>query len=388
MINNIIFLINSLSSGGAEKVLSVIVNELVNQGYKVEIIFLEKNEFYKLDNRVKKTYLSDFNGDESSIKKLLYIPVLAWRLKRYIKQNNISLIQSHIFRANYVNVLAKLFGSNHIVQVVTAGRISRYKELGFNGKINIWLIKYLYSKADLIISKAQGMQEDMQKLFNFNNKQIVINNPYDIKKIVALSKEDITDFVFDKNKRYLVSVGRLIPLKRNNELINSLQYLANNIEVLFIGDGNQKDYLIDLTKQLNLEKRVHFLGQVDNPYKYMVKSDSFVSCSESEGFPNVLVEAIICGVPVVSSDCVSGPREILAPDTDINKQLKKGENIELAKYGVLYPVGDVENLTKAIKLLVKNKNLKEKYSQFGLKRANDFSVEKIIEKYKKVLLNG
>jgi len=362
------FLINSLSSGGAEKVLSVISNELINQGYKVEIIFLEKNEFYKLDDRVKKTYLSNFNGGESSIKKLLYIPILAWRLKRYIKQNNISLIQSHIFRANYVNVLAKLFGSCHKAQVVTAGRVSRYKELGFNGKINLWLIKHLYSKADLIISKAQGMQEDMQKLFKFNNKQIVINNPYHIKKIVALSQEDITDFVFDKNKRYLVSVGRLIFLKRNNELINALQYLDDDIEVLFIGDGNQKDYLMDLTKQLNLEKRVHFLGQVDNPYKYMAKSDIFVSCSESEGFPNVLVEAMICGAPVVSSDCVSGPREIL------------GDN----EYGLLFDVGDSKMMIKHIQSLLHNNDRRRAYIEKATKRANYFS----IEKYKKVLLNG
>jgi N-acetylgalactosamine-N,N'-diacetylbacillosaminyl-diphospho-undecaprenol 4-alpha-N-acetylgalactosaminyltransferase len=337
-LNKVTFLINSLSSGGAEKVLSVLANELVKQTFQVEIIFLEKNEFYKLDDRVKKTYLSDFNGKESGLKKLLYIPILAWKLKKYIKQNNINLIQSHIYRANYVNVLAKIFGTNHKTQIVNAGRISRYKELGLIGKINLWLIKWLYAKADLIILKSKGMQEDMQNLFKFKNKQIVINNPYDIKKIQKLALEKFDDFMFDKSKKYLISVGRLIKLKRNSDLIEILPNLNENIEIIFLGDGEEKENLVSLAKSLKVAKRVHFLGRVKNPYKYMAKSDIFVSCSESEGFPNVLVEAMICGIPVISSDCISGPMEIL------------GDN----EYGLLFDVGDKNKLLENIKLLLNN----------------------------------
>ena len=363
------FLINSFSSGGAEKALSVIIKELVIQNYQVEIIFLEKNEFYSLPKEVKKTYLSNFNGKESGIKKLLYIPILAWRLKKYVKNNNIKLIQSHIFRANYVNVLAKLFGAKHKVEVVTAGRISRYKELGLNGKLNLWLIKNLYAKADVIISKAQGMQKDMQKLFAFKNKQIVINNPYDIKYIELLSQEKVDEFVFHKDKKYLVSVGRLIALKRNHELIEILVNLSDNVEIIFLGDGNEKDNLIELSKKFNVENRVHFLGQVKNPYKYMSKSDIFVSCSESEGFPNVLVEAMICQVPVISSDCISGPREIL------------GDN----KYGLLFDVGDKNKLKQHIEYILNNEDFRIDLTKKAKQRSYDFSLEKIIEKYKKVL---
>ena len=119
--------------------------------------------------------------------------------------------------------------------------------------------------------------------------------------------------------------------------------LNENIEIIFLGDGEEKENLVSLAKSLKVAKRVHFLGRVKNPYKYMAKSDIFVSCSESEGFPNVLVEAMICGIPVISSDCISGPMEIL------------GDN----EYGLLFDVGDKNKLLENIKLLLNNKELKE-----------------------------
>ncbi len=366
----ITFLINSLSSGGAEKVLSVLANELIKK-HEVEIIFLEKNGFYNLNSRVKKIYLSNFDGSESTFRKLLYIPIFAWKLKKYIKKNNIKLIQSHIFRANYVNVLAKLLGANHKTQLVTAGRVSKYKELALNGKINLFLIKYLYKRADLLISKSQGMKEDIQNLFNFNVPHIVINNPYDIENIERLANEEVADFKFDKNKKYLISVGRLIALKRNHELIEILVKLPENVEVIFLGDGDQKEFLQNLVKKLDLKNRVHFLGQVQNPYKYIAKSNIFVNCSESEGFPNVLVESMICRTVVVSSDCVSGPREIL------------GNN----NYGLLFDVGDKEKLLNNINLLLNNDDLRQRYIKKAKQRSYDFSLEKIIQKYKKVLFD-
>lgn len=372
--NKVTFLINSLSTSGAEKVLSVIVTELVKQKYKVEVIFLEKNEFYSLPNEVKKTYLSSFNGSESGIKKLFYIPVLAFRLKKYIQKNNIKLIQSHFYRSNYINVIAKILGAKHVVQIVNAGRISRYLEQGILGKINLFLIKKLYGHADLIILKAKGMQEDMQNLFQFKNQQIVINNPFDIEQIKILMEEKISDFHFDKSKKYLISVGRLIPLKRNHEIIENLPRLPKNCEIIFLDSVPEKQRLLEIARKLHLEKSVHFLGQVTNPYKYLAKSDIFVSCSESEGFPNVLVEAMICGTPIVSSDCVSGPRKILAPN-------KENE------FGFLFNVGDTDKMVEHINFLLNNPKIREQYIINAKLRANDFSLKNIIDKYKKVLEN-
>ena len=93
----------------------------------------------------------------------------------------------------------------------------------------------------------------------------------------------------------------------------------------------------------------------------------------------------MCEVPSISSDCLSGPREILAPNTDINKQLHIGDGFEIAKYGILYPVKDIKALQNAIEYLLENKELYKEYKNKSIERANDFSIYKIIDKYKEVI---
>jgi glycosyltransferase involved in cell wall biosynthesis len=373
-------LINSLFNGGAEKVVSILLNELAkNNAGNIELICIKRNDFYEIDKRIKITYLTDSIEKENGIKKLIYLPILALKLKKYIKENDITLVQSHIYRANYVNVLSKMFGAGHNAQVVNTGQIGRYKQEGLLGKVNLFLIKYLYPRADLIICKSYGMLDDMQKIFSFSNQKIVINNPYDIDKIESLSNEKADDFEFDTNKKYIVAVGRLIKLKRSEDLLITLSKLPTSIEVLFLGDGEEKENLISFSKVLGIDNRCHFFGRVSNPYKYMSKCDFFVSCSETEGFPNVLVEAMICGLPVISSDCISGPREILAPNTNIESQLK--DNFELAGYGILFPVSKVETIIEAINILNKDDKMRINYIGKGQIRSKDFSLDKIVKKY-------
>ena len=379
----ITLLINSLTSGGAEKVLSLLITELNRQHYEVTLISIEKESFYMVPDGVERLYLSSLKTDDSAIKKLLYLPLLAWRLKRYIKESGVTLIQSHMYRANYINILAKIFGAKHTVQVVEVTNINSFKLPLLTKKINLKLIEWLYPHIDLIVFLAERMKLDFFQHLPLDKPFAVINNPYDIEKIERLCGEEIDNFSFEDEKRYLVTVGRLDRQKNQQGIIEILNELDSSVELLVVGDGVLKEDLERKVDELNLKDRVHLLGNQRNPFKYIRHSDIFILNSREEGFPNVLVEAMLCGTAVISTDCISGPREILAPKSDILFQLKEG--YEEAENGLLTPVDDGESLVQAINRLLSDPLLKEAYEVKAKEDAKNYSLEKIIEKYKDVL---
>lgn len=376
--------INSLTLGGAERVLAVIASELSQHNIEVNLLCIEKDNVYELPKDVKVTYLSNLNKYDSSLKKLLYLPILGYRLKKHIKEHNITLIQSHIYRANFTNILAKFFGAKHEVQVVEVTSISNLKEGSFSKKINFLLIKLLYRFTDKIIFISERMREEFLKNLPFVKHHQIIHNPHDIKKIQSLSKENnFGDFVFNSTKKYLVTVGRLSSEKRITTILDSLTKLNKNVELIIIGDGTEEINLRKYSKELKITHRVHFLGRQSNPFQFLAKADIFVLASEGEGFPNVVIEAMACSLPVISTDCISGPREILAPDSDINFQLE--DDIEVAGNGILFPIGDNDALTQAINHLLNDEEQYALYQKNGLQKSKTYDLDNIINKYKEVL---
>ncbi len=383
MKQHVTLFINSLTSGGAERVLSVIITELIRQNIAVTLLCIEKDNIYTLPKEVNIIYLSKLTKHDSNIKKFLYLPYLALKLKKYIKENHTPLIQSHIYRANFTNLLAKVFGAKHKVEVVEVISINHFKNKSLSAKINLKLIKLLYKYADLVIFKAQRMKEEFLKEVPNIKNYTVINNPYNIEKIEHLAHETVDDFTFNPDRKYLINVGRLSSQKKQITLIETVAKLNDNIELIIIGEGEEQQILEDAIVKYKLKNRVHLLGRKDNPFKYIAQADIFVLASSGEGFPNVIVEAMITATPIISTDCISGPREILAPTTDINFQLQK--DIEIAENGILYPIGDNSALIKAINTMFTNRELEENYKKRGPLKAKEYSLERIITQYKESL---
>ncbi|MFX4243137.1 glycosyltransferase [Aliarcobacter butzleri] len=364
---NILIFCATMQKGGAERVISLLLKELDNErNIKVYFMMMEYGIEYDLPKYITPIILS--NSKKSGVKKLLELPFIAMKLKKYIKENNINIVMSFLYRPNYINILAKIFGSSHKSIINIRSTTSRYKNEGLLGKINLFLINNLFDKADLIISNSKGVDEDLKSIMNITTNTKVIYNPVDIKYIN--SKKDIcedVDFDFKEDKKYVISVGRLIPLKRNIDLIKAffeLQKEDDNLEVLFLGDGILKNDLINECVKLNIENKVHFLGNVKNPFYYLSRSNLFVMTSETEGFPNVLIEAMVCGLPVISSDCKSGPKEIL----------------ENGQFGLLYTVGNIFELIDKMKIYLYSNNF-DFIIKKNKSRLNDFTIEKKINEF-------
>jgi N-acetylgalactosamine-N,N'-diacetylbacillosaminyl-diphospho-undecaprenol 4-alpha-N-acetylgalactosaminyltransferase len=177
-----------------------------------------------------------------------------------------------------------------------------------------------------------------------------------------------------------INVGAFRKEKNHKNLIEAFNKIRHlNVRLFLLGHRFLKDELILKVKKLQLESQIIFLDFDTNPFKYLSKCNCFVLSSDFEGFPNALLEAMVCGLPVISTDCLSGPREILAPDTDPVATVK--DHIEITEYGILVPVKNSELLAEAMELIVKDKELHAKLRQKARERSLDFESGKIIEQY-------
>ncbi|HIQ50620.1 MAG TPA: glycosyltransferase, partial [Nautiliaceae bacterium] len=183
-----------------------------------------------------------------------------------------------------------------------------------------------------------------------------------------------------KNRFTFITIGRLESQKNHKLLINAIKNINANLWI--IGDGHLKKELEDMIKNLKLQDKVKLLGRQSNPYKFLAKADAFVFSSNYEGFPNVLLEALACELPIISTDCKSGPREILAPNSDFTKQTT---DIEIAEFGILVPVGDVKRMADAMKIIIEDENLRNRLRKKALNRAKDFEVDKIIKEWEEII---
>lgn len=365
-------LIYSLACGGAERVVSILLNELKDK-FDITLVLMNNTIIYDISKNQKIVYLEKSDPYESGLIKFLKLPFLGFRYKNICKKNNIDISLSFMNRPNYINIIASLFDNKVKTIISERAMPSLQHKTGLQGFINRVLIKTLYPKADIVVANSIGNSIDLQNNFNVNKLKI-INNP--INRIIKQKVKKNDTFTF-------ITIGRLDKGKNHQLIIEAMQNIDANLYI--IGDGELKNQLTAQIEKLNLKNKVFLLGEQNDPFKYLLKSDCFIFSSNHEGFPNVLLEALSCELPIISTDCQSGPREILAPNSNINYQLKN--NIEIAEYGILTPINHIDSLFKAMDKIMNDKNLLNDYKKKSKDRIKDFDKNKIINHYEKVINN-
>ncbi len=371
---NISIFIYSMGKGGAEKIVSTILFDLVKY-FKVHLVLLSNEIVYEIPIDVKVTNLSVVSSN--GFVKLLSVPINAYKYKKFCQKNKIKTSLSLLTQPNFISLLSKLLGNSAktIISEHTVLSNWRSKEVLYS-MFHKFFVKKLYSIADSIVVVSKYIQYDLINNYNIRKTRIdVIYNPHDLSSIDRLKMLPILDNNFISfSSRVIISAGTLESRKGFYELIKAFSLLEySDLNLLIMGDGPEKESLQKLVSDLNLTKRVFLLGFVDNPYQYFKNSDIFVLASHVEGLPNVIIEALACGCAVISTDCISGPREILSPGTDYPaKELTEFEDVE---YGILTPVDNIHELKLAMDSLIKNDSKLVKYKNKSLTRAYDFDLK-------------
>ena len=378
-------LVNSLAGGGAERVALTLLEELKKKGLEILLICIEKEQSYEVPEGTQVLYLTDFQKLHNPVIKMFWVFLSAFRLSKLIKKYNIEYVQSHLIRSNFINTAAKYFGAKHKAQLVTHLALDFSEGNFLMRKIRKRLYSWLYRKADEVVSISEVMRRDLEKsmkLAENNVPHLVIHNPHDLRKIQEMARSEIADFDFDPNKKYLISAGRLLKHKRVEVAIQALSVARDmhpDLELIILGEGKDKDSFRQVSEKLKMQPHVHFLGHSPNPFAYIARSDIFLLSSEREGLPNIIIESLACSTPVISSDCATGPREILSPDSDFSIQLK--DEISYSKYGVLYPVGRADLLAESIDRLLSDTPLRQRYQAAGPCYVQNFAKEVIAGQY-------
>jgi glycosyltransferase involved in cell wall biosynthesis len=327
------FLLPSLGGGGAEKVVVNLVNELCKDE-KIAVDLVLGNavgDYIELVNN--KVNIIDLEAPR------MYKSTL--KLKNYLKKNSPDILISGI---DYVNVIAllarKLSGVKTKIFVTEHNTLSQIMKNNKSIKTSILVnaMKIFYKEADKIIAVSHGVATDLSDILGLKKDAIqVIYNPVINENIIKKSYEEVSHNWLnntDSQSQVLLAIGRLTQQKDFLTLIEAFNLLKddNNAKLIILGEGEMRNTLQSKIDSLNLTDRIVLQGFSDNPYAFMRKIDLFVLSSKWEGLPTVLIEALACGAQVVSTDCKSGPREIL----------------NNGQFGSLVPVGDIEGLATEI----------------------------------------
>jgi glycosyltransferase involved in cell wall biosynthesis len=231
------------------------------------------------------------------------------------------------------------------------------------------LARYFYRWADDIVAVSEGVADDLTQVLKVPNERVrVIYNPIVTPELMAKAQAALDHPWFRLGEPpVILAVGRLTEQKDLPTLIRTFAHVQRSrpVRLLILGEGELRHDLEALVKQLHLEHVVSLPGAVMNPYPYMVRASLLVLSSRWEGLPGVLIEALYCGVPIVSTDCPSGPREILAD----------------GRYGQLVAVGDIAALAQAIEAALDGKAARPPRESW-----RPFQLETVVNQYLDVLL--
>ncbi len=321
-----VFVLKNLSGGGAEKAIIKTINLLMAGGHECILVMLESTSLYEIGQKIPVELLY---GGKGFGRGWLAKRILAFKLKSLLNRLKPNVVISTLPFADEVTALSQ--PENHWCRV--ANNLSvEINQLSFSNEKKALRRLRRYQKiygTRPLIAVSQGVADDLRHgMISSKSRIEVIHNPFNQTSLISKSQELIDTPTV---KPFILYVGRFAPQKRPDLLLDAFLQIDERFDLIMLTPAHED--LLKMIKDRGLDFRVHVMGFQKNPYAWMARANLLVLTSDREGLPNVLIEALLCGTPVVSTDCPSGPAEVLG---DICPQS-------------LVPCGDLDRLIHTIR---------------------------------------
>ena len=366
----ILFIINSLEGGGAERVMCLVAAAIAEaeKHWRVALVTLDQAcDNYALSERVTRIQL---NAGGSLLWSMI-------ALRRLLRLERPDIMVSFLTRSNCAAIAcSRLVGIPCVVseRVHTTSHLSSHRVR----RLKKALIRCLYPYADRVIAVSEGIRDDLVAHYGVAATRVVtIHNPVDAERI---RRAALTTPSVDLPHDFIVAVGRLVPNKNFSMLLRA--YAAANVDssLVILGEGAERSRLEALASELGVSDKVHLPGFAANPHAILARAQFYVSPSNAEGFPNAMIEAMCIGLPVVSTDCESGPSEILHGGAGAPKVTE----LTKARFGILVPPDNERAMSAALQTMSEPRN-QGHFAALAQKRAHDFSLDRSLTEYRAVI---
>lgn len=357
------FYLFDLNGGGAERVIVTLLNEMHKQNLVVELIVSKKEGPYllELNPRISITEI----GSRSLIYNI-------YSLYKHVKEKGSSHLVTTMRGPSIVTLIVKIILGTKIKAVIREANTpsQEHAKSGIKHKLLNTLTRFLYGFSDSIICVSEGVESDFKSFYKKIDtaKISTIYNPVINDAFFEKADSDITTALpWPSTSFYFIAVGRFVDQKDYPTLLQAFHIISktHDVNLLILGNGPLRLQLITEAKNLGLESRVFCPGFVDNPFPYMKRANCYVLSSRWEGLPNALVQAVSLGLQTISTDCPSGPREIL----------------EGGELGILTPIQDVGALAEAMRQVLASPITEEEKQHIKQVALMKYSVASITTQY-------
>jgi len=355
MNKRICILTDSLGSGGAEKMAANMSISLTKEGYEVCVVSMLNIINYEFAGN-----LYNFGLVKEQKTKLTAFK----KFRHFFNKQKFDVIIDHRMRPKFLKELLLsrfVFKNCHVIYCVHHYDLSYY----FTFPNNSFLSKHVLVKNRTFVSVSNEIKKSIKSSLSLDS--ILIYNYVQSAEFKDLERIDKAD-----GNNYVISIGRLVKVKQFDVLIKSYknsQLIENGIDLLILGEGDERNYLEALINDMNLKKHVKLLGFRNQPFRWVKKAKALILASRHEGFPMVLIEALALEIPIISFDCKSGPSEII----------QGGRN------GILVPMQNGVMLTEAMDKLLLDNEFYQKIKSNLKKDTFSYAEEKIISKWVKLI---